>query len=61
MHIYNLFKQKKDLPIGPNSVGPFEDRSQAGAIRSRNGRGIAAPCLAGGLTTDMSQPRVHGL
>jgi hypothetical protein len=42
----NLFKQKNErenLPVGPNFVGPYGDRSQAGAIRSRKGRDIAAP------------------
>jgi hypothetical protein len=44
VHIQNLFKQKRkrSLLVGPNWLGPFGDRSQAGANRSRNGWGIAA-------------------
>jgi hypothetical protein len=54
----NLFKQKKErenLPVGPNFVGPYGDRSQAGAIGSRKGRGIGAP----GETTCLLLARRH--
>jgi hypothetical protein len=34
--------RKNSLPVGPNWLGPFGDRSQGGAIPSRKGRGIAA-------------------